>query len=222
MIRTGVIWSVILLAVMFGASAYAWIALPVDALVPVHWDAQGEVDRYGGKFEALLVMPIISTLLTFVMAYLSKKNPRKINLQKSRQAFLTGWLGTMALLAAVHILTIATALGVDVPVAKTIFMLLGILIVVLGNYVAKTRSNAIVGLRTKWTMSSEHAWTVGNRYLGRGMLITGILMVFAALMSNMPMMILLLLVGVLVSGIVSTIASYRAWKNDPEATDLGQ
>jgi len=217
MIRTGLIWSVLILVVMFGASAYAWMALPGDVQVPVHWNAAGEVDRYGGKFEALLMMPLVAIGLVALMAFIPKIDPRKLNLEKSRLAYLAGWLGTLIVLSGAHLMTVYTALGGDAPVANFIFVLVGILFAVLGNYIAKTRSNWFVGLRTPWTLSSEHAWTIGNRYLGRGMLITGILMVFAALISNMMVAIILSTVGVLGSAIVATIVSYYAWKNDPEA-----
>ncbi len=144
-----------------------------------------------------------------------------MNLEKSKLAYLAGWIGTLTLLTVVHLLTIYTALGGDAPVANIIFGMIGILFAVLGNYVAKSRSNWAVGLRTRWTLSSEHAWIIGNRYLGRGMLITGILMMFAAMITNMPVLIILSLAGVSGSAIVATIASYYAWKNDPEAKPRG-
>ena len=42
-----------LLLVMFAVSGIVWNDAP-DAL-PVHWNLWGEVDRYGGKAEALLL-----------------------------------------------------------------------------------------------------------------------------------------------------------------------
>lgn len=217
MIRTGLICSTFLLVIMFAASAYAWNALPDNVQLPVHWDAAGEVDRYGGKFEALMIMPLISIFLVALMAFLPKFDPRRINLEKSKLAYLAGWIGTLTLLAGVYLLTIYTALGGDAPVANIVFGMIGILFAVLGNYVAKSRSNLAVGLRTRWTLSSEHAWTVGNRYLGFGMVITGLLMVFSALVSNMSALVIISLIGVMGSAIIATIASYYAWKHDPEA-----
>lgn len=219
MIQTGLRWSAIILATMLLVTAYAWMLLPEGAQVPVHWNAAGEVDRYGGKFEALLMMPLMAIFLVALMAFLPKIDPRKINLEKSKTAYLAGWLGTMIVLAVMHLLTIHTALGGDAPVAKIGFGMIGLLFAILGNYIAKTRSNWFVGLRTPWTLSSEHAWTVGNRYLGRGMVATGILIIFTAIVSNLLAVIILSLVGVVASAIIATIASYYAWKNDPDANN---
>jgi immunity protein, SdpI family len=46
-------WAVI--AAMFAATAILWSSSP--AQIPVHWNAYGAVDRYGGKVEGLLVLP---------------------------------------------------------------------------------------------------------------------------------------------------------------------
>ena len=217
MIRTGLFWSALLLTVMFSAATYAWIELPPDARIPVHWNAQGEVDGYGGKFEALLMMPIVAIALVVLMAFLPTIDPRKQNLEKSRTAYLAAWIGTMVLLTGVHLLTVHAALGGTEPVAKYVFVLVGVLLAVIGNYLAKTRSNWFVGLRTPWTLSSEHAWAVGNRYAGWGLLISGLLIIFAGLFVDMSIAVALSIAGPFGSAILATVASYYAWKNDPDA-----
>ncbi len=217
MIRTGFFWSVILLAIMFGVSGYAWLELPADAQLPVHWNAQGEVDRYGGKFEGLLMMPLVGAFLVALFVFVPKIDPRKRNLEKSRTAYLAAWIGSIAVMTTIHMLTVNAALGGTAPVAKFVFVLVGLLLMIIGNYLAKTRSNWFIGLRTPWTLSSEHAWSVGNRYAGRGLLLSGLLIIFAGLFLGMTMAVALSIAGPIGSAIVATIASYLAWKNDPDA-----
>jgi len=36
-IWSGVLWSGVLIAAMLGLSGWAWLALPTDGTVPVHW-----------------------------------------------------------------------------------------------------------------------------------------------------------------------------------------
>ena len=43
---------------MFAAAAIVWPGAP--ARVPMHWDVGGQVDRYGGKFEGLLGLPLLA------------------------------------------------------------------------------------------------------------------------------------------------------------------
>ena len=46
----------LVMSAMFAAAAWAWPQVPER--IPVHWGLNGEVDRYGGKFEGLLAIPL--------------------------------------------------------------------------------------------------------------------------------------------------------------------
>ncbi|GKV55356.1 hypothetical protein NCCP2222_13030 [Sporosarcina sp. NCCP-2222] len=52
-----------------GYLVYAWGQLPDQ--VPGHFDAAGNIDRWGSKWE-LIILPIIAALLTVFMAFLEK------------------------------------------------------------------------------------------------------------------------------------------------------
>jgi len=216
MIRVGLIWSAAILTIMLGASLYGWTILPEGAEFPVHWNAAGEVDGYGGKFEALLMMPLITIPLILLMVFLPKRDPRMENLQKSKPAYLAGWIGSVGIMGAVHLMTVYSALGGKVPVTQLVVISIGVLFIVLGNYLTKTRSNWFVGLRTPWTLSSEHAWSIGNRYLGRGFLVTGIVTIFSAIFASQLVAFSVLAAGTLITTIGSIVASYFAWKHDPD------
>jgi len=45
----------LIIALMLAMSAAVWLQLPPGAEIPVHWNALGQVDRYGGKFEGALL-----------------------------------------------------------------------------------------------------------------------------------------------------------------------
>ena len=46
------------IAAMFVLAAATWSAAPDR--IPVHWDLAGRVNRCGGKFEGLLLMPLLT------------------------------------------------------------------------------------------------------------------------------------------------------------------
>lgn len=52
-----------------GYLVYAWGQLPDQ--VPGHFDAAGNIDRWGSKWE-LIILPIIAAILTVFMAFLEK------------------------------------------------------------------------------------------------------------------------------------------------------
>ncbi|UUX52216.1 SdpI family protein [Nisaea acidiphila] len=88
---------------------------------------------------------------------------------------------------------------------------------VLGNYLAKSRANVLAGIRTPWTLASDHAWVTANRIAGWGFVATGTATALSALISSPAVPTLVLLVGLAVSTIASVIVSYRAWRNDPDS-----
>jgi uncharacterized membrane protein len=54
----------------------------------------------------------------------------------------------------------------------------------IGNVLGKLRSNFFVGIRTPWTLSSEHVWDQTHRWAGR--LFVGAAAVLAVLAGAMP------------------------------------
>ena len=57
-------WS--LLAGMFVAGAVAWSRLPER--VPVHWALDGTIERYGGRVEGVLLLPLLSLIIYILCA----------------------------------------------------------------------------------------------------------------------------------------------------------
>ena len=67
----------LLIAAMFGVAACSWPQVP-DRL-PVHWNLHGQVDRWGGKFEGLLLMTIVVSGLYLLILILPLIDPRRDN-----------------------------------------------------------------------------------------------------------------------------------------------
>ncbi|HEY2665083.1 MAG TPA: DUF1648 domain-containing protein [Candidatus Binataceae bacterium] len=63
--------AILVLAAMYVAAAIAWPNVP-DRL-PIHWGLSGEVNRYGGKLEGLLLLPSIATLVFLVLVLNSSR-----------------------------------------------------------------------------------------------------------------------------------------------------
>ena len=48
-----------LLTLVLNAALIGWSWNRIPAQVPVHWNIHGEIDRYGGRFEALALVPLL-------------------------------------------------------------------------------------------------------------------------------------------------------------------
>ena len=66
-----------ILVAMFALAIVTWPTAPEQ--IPVHWNAAGEVDRYGGKFEGLLLLPLMATGPYLLLRFLPRIDPGRAN-----------------------------------------------------------------------------------------------------------------------------------------------
>lgn len=192
-IRNGLIATAIALAIMAGVMIWAFQSIP-DGQVPLHWNAAGEVDRWGTRTEALwalAILPIVTLFTGALLAVVPSLDPRKANLEKSAKVYSVVWISTMVLLAAIHVgiahMSINGATKGDANAIEFIRFVIagtGILFVLLGNYLPKTRPNWFLGIRTPWTLSSDNTWEKTHRVGGRLFMLVGFLSIIAAFVFN--------------------------------------
>jgi immunity protein, SdpI family len=215
-----VVVSILVLAAMLAASAWAWIVLPVGAHVPVHWNIEGRIDRYAGKTFGLLIMPGIGVVITALFLALPYIEPRRAHLMQSSKLYATVWLGVLGILAIAQADIVLTATGnyhgsIALPVSAV-----GVLFIVLGNYLGKTRSTFLMGIRTPWTLSSELSWAKTHRLGGRLFIVLGIAIIVTVFVS--PKLLLpVILVGMLGLTLIVTVYSYLVWRGDPNRNAAG-
>jgi uncharacterized membrane protein len=95
----------------------------------------------------------------------------------------------------VAILVLLAASGVDVPMNESIFAMLGVMFMVIGNYLGKTRKNFFLGIRTPWTLASDEVWGRTHRLAGRLFIVLGLIML-SGVFFEVPVQLLLWMVGV--------------------------
>lgn len=209
-----------LVAVIAGFSAWGWLATPAGADIPVHWDATGAPDRYGGKAEAFLLTPAIAVALSLILLAAPHIDPRGRNLARSGAVLNTVWLGTLAVLAAAQAGIALTAAGVFTPEGGAIPLLVGLsacaLMIGLGNVLGKARPNWFVGVRTPWTLSSDRSWDAAHRWAGRGFVASGLLGGAAILLAPIEAGFAVFTGAVLVTAAGAVVLSYFVWRSDPD------
>jgi uncharacterized membrane protein len=205
---------------MFVLSLWAWVNIP-DRPVPVHFDIEGRPNAYGSKFEGLMVLPLVAIACNIVLVFLPRIEPRAEHLLRSSKAYSAIWIATIAFLAVVHGGAIAVVLGQATRLPGTVVQIaVGILLMIIGNYMAKIRSNFFFGLRTPWTLSSEKSWNKSHRLGGWLLFGLGLGCAAVAIIGNSLLFLWLLLGGL--GGITLTLMvySYLIWKDDPDKRRL--
>ncbi len=215
--RRLVIFSAVVIGAMLLLSTWAWLSLPADAQVPIHWGVDGQANGFANKTLGLFLVPLITIGLAALMWVIPVIEPRRANFEKSGKAYAAIWVGLILLMAVIEVVTVAAAMGLAFDVSALVFAGTGILFVVIGNYLPKIRSNYLMGIRTPWTLTSDLSWTKTHRLGGRLFVIGGIAFIVLALVRPAPGVLFALLMGGMILLVVVLFAySYQVWKTDPD------
>ncbi|MBI2826102.1 MAG: SdpI family protein [Planctomycetia bacterium] len=203
----------ILIATMFAATAILWPVAPNR--MPVHWNLAGQPDRYGRKFEGLLVAPLTALGLYLMFLVLPRIDPLRSAYAAFARPYAILRVATIALIAVVHAIILLVAFGYKVDVGLVVPLAVGILLCIIGNFMGKFRPNWFVGVRTPWTLSSRASWNKTHRLAGRMFIATGIALgIFAFVQSAWMLCVVLAMVALMV--VVLPVYSYVVWRHDPE------
>lgn len=227
-IRTGLIWSAIAVILSGAAALYTWNALPATGDIPVHWGLNGQPDQFAGKGDVwthLAILPGAILLTGLILALAPTFDPRKANIETGRKAYLATWIGVMVLLTLVHVGICAAMLqaggetAVPNDTVRFIIAGCGLLMIVIGNYMPKTRSSFLFGVRTPWTLSSDIAWEKTHRLAGPLFMLAGALGIAGAFLFDGIWLALQLTALVVAAAIISAVYSYFAWKSAGDRDD---
>jgi uncharacterized membrane protein len=212
-----IIASAVIVGAMYLVCAWAWLQLPADAQVPIHWGPDGQPDDWAGKTVGLLLLPLISTGLVVLFAIIPRIEPRRRNLERSATAYGAIWIGVLLLMGALQLLVVGAAMGATFDMTRLMFVGTGVLFIVIGNYLPKVRPNYMVGIRTPWTLTSDVAWTRTHRVGGWLFVLEGIVFILLGLAGvTGTALIATMLVAIAVLLVVTFGYSYLIWKSDPE------
>jgi uncharacterized membrane protein len=165
--------------------------------IATHWNFAGEIDGWGSGKAQAIAMPLLAIgmyLLFLLLPYLDPKKERYEQFNKVYHIF-KGII--LALMVVIYFIIGLNGLGYNLPVGVIIPGLIGVLFIVLGNYLGKIKMNWFIGIRTPWTMSSEEVWNKTHRFGGKMFILAGFLMIaeiFLPLSWKLPVFIIMMAV----------------------------
>lgn len=195
--------------------------------VPAHYNAAGEVDRLGSKYESF-IFPAATVLMGLFFLLMDKVVSHYGN-EKDRKSG-TKAVGICGIITVLYFIGMsiffmgkgiayghsgtASVPGIDLVRMNSICtILVGALLVILGNYMPKARVNALYGLRTKWSMANERVWQKSQRFGGFSSVICGIVLILLGIVVRKWLMLWMLLT-VTIWGVTAAAASYVFYRKD--------
>ena len=97
------------------------------------------------------------------------------------------------------------ALGMDIDIGVIVNIMVGIMFIILGNYVHKVKQNYTVGMKLPWTLNSEENWNRTTRMTGWILILSGLLFLMNSLLLKTEIVFAVILLVILVPMIYSFI-----------------
>ncbi|HEY0115542.1 MAG TPA: SdpI family protein [Allosphingosinicella sp.] len=200
---------------IIGAALVAGSILPDAMRLPIHWGLNGEADAFADKWTALLMPAAIVAAVSLLFYFMPVLEPRREGLARSQGLYLWGWIAILLMGVVIEFAVLAVAFGWGVSVNHLIVGAVGIMLVMIGNQLGKSRSMYLIGLRTPWTLASEEVWIKTHRLAGKLMVAGGLAMVAAALLP-LPsgLLITVPIVAVALIAGVSILYSFILWRRE--------
>ena len=173
--KTLLITSIIIL-LPIAAGLILWDRLPEQ--VPMHWGPSGEVDGYSSRGMFVFILPVVMLAFHWLCMIVTSADPKKKN-HTDKTMTLVLWI-IPVIEIMLSIITYMTVLGYGVRVEIIVPAFMGLLLVVIGNYLPKCKQTYSVGIKIPWTLNSEENWNKTHRLAGWVWTICGALIVATA------------------------------------------
>ena len=196
---------VILLPVIAGL--LLWDRLPEK--MATHWGFNGAVDGFSSKPFAVFAMPLITLAVHWICVIVTAVDPKNRN-QTQKAVSLIFWVCPLVSLfmgAAIY----AAALETDFSVNTVLPLFIGLIFVVIGNYLPKCKQNYTVGIKVPWALENEENWNATHRFGGKVWVIGGVLLMLCVFLPK-AVMYYIFFVIVMLLPIIPTIYSYMYYR----------
>ena len=201
-----IIFTTILTLLPMVAGVIFWEQLPQQ--VAIHFNAAGEPDGWASKTMAVLGLPVFLTAIHLLCLFITAHDPKKQNISGVMKTLtlwicpFISWLG-MAM-------TIGFALEAVGNITPIVCVVLGILFMVIGNFLPKCLPSYTVGIKLPWTLADEGNWRYTHRIGGFCFMAAGFITlvggIFGAIWVVAPALIL--------AAIVPAVASFLYYKKN--------
>jgi uncharacterized membrane protein len=217
----------LLIGAVIVVAAILYADLPQQ--IPTHWNLDGEVDDYTAKPWGVAILPLAAILVFVIMRLIPIISPKGFRTDKFMDVINVFTVAIVGLMCGLAVLVLLEAIGKDVRINEMVFAGVGLLFIVLGNYMGKVRKNFFIGIRTPWTLASDEVWSRTHRLGGKVFILIGLFMIlniFVRLSENW------LLAAIVTAALVPVIYSYVIYRNiegfapddddDPTDESLGE
>ena len=181
------VFDVVCLMVVLAGLALAAVMYPrLPDPMPSHWNAAGDINGWMPKFWGVMIFPIIMAAIWLMFLVLPRISPRGFEMDPFVRAWGYLRVAFLAFMLYIEVIVFRAAQNQGKMAQEGLFVAVGVLFVLMGNFLGKVTRNFFVGIRTPWTLANEEVWLRTHRLGGKCFVAAGFAVVAISLLGLGP------------------------------------
>lgn len=184
--------------------------------IPTHFGVSGEADGWSSKAFAVFGLPAILLAVHLLCAFATRHDPRRKNISPLMWTLVLWIVPIVGLFMTV--LVYGKALGYALNVTFFTMLLVGVVFIVVGNYLPKCRQNYTIGIKLPWTLADEDNWDRTHRLAGVLWVVSGIAIILCAFVAPKAFLPWVFLAVILAEVVIPTVYSFLLYRKKQQET----
>ena len=191
---------VTLLPVLLGL--VLWNQLPDR--IATHFDINGVADGWSSKPFAVFGLPALLLVFHLICTFATAADPRRQNIS-DKMYRLVLWICPIVSLI-VNSSAYLIAIGKEIDITSVCIILIGVMFIVIGNYLPKCRQSYTMGIKLPWTLADEDNWNKTHRMAGWLWMAVGVVFLVMAVIGKISLWFFL--TSIIVTVLIPTVYSF--------------
>ena len=149
-----------------------WNRLPEEMVT--HWGVGSVPNGWSGRGMVVFGIPAFMLALHWAGMFVTAADPKSKDQSKKPMGMIFWIVPVISVVCCGMVY--AHALGMTLDVDTIALLLMGVMFLIIGNYMPKCKQNYTLGIKLPWTLSSEANWNATHRLAGRVWVIGGVLL----------------------------------------------
>ncbi len=189
--------------------AYIWSSLPDT--VPLHWNYKGEIDDWGNKSSLIFITFLLSGLTYILFTVIPFIDPKK-RIQTMGNKYHNLKFLMVLFMSALAVFIIYSAKEQSITNPSFIYLAIGLLFMLLGNYMKIIKANYFIGIRTPWTLEYESIWKSTHKLASKIWFVGGLAIVISSLTTNKDFNGIFFISVITLLAIIPVVYSYMEYR----------
>lgn len=178
-----------------------WNRLPDE--IATHFGSGNVANGWSSKPFTVFGIPGIMVAVELVLFFVTAYDPKRRNIDEKLMRLLLWIIPVISLITNLSIYAIALGKKVDIGMVTNVCV--GVVFIIMGNYMHRVKQNYTVGIKLPWTLNSEENWNRTHRMSSWLFVLCGILFIINGVVLQTEWMIGAAIFMVIAPGIYSFI-----------------